>query len=91
MGGLRPWHIFVLVVVLVLLFGARKLPDAARSLGRSMRILKSEVRGMADDDLAAKSEAQNGRTPLDAPGRVELDRQPSSPPIVDPIERVRDK
>ena len=38
MGALKPWHIIVLVVVLILLFGAKRLPDAARSLGRSMRI-----------------------------------------------------
>jgi sec-independent protein translocase protein TatA len=94
MGGLRPWHIFVLVVVLVLLFGAKRLPDAARSLGRSMRILKTEVRGMADDDLAAKADAQHGREPLYQSGRAQLDDRPAQanqPPIVDPIERVRDK
>ena len=35
MGALRPWHIFVLVAVLVLLFGAKRLPEFARSLGRA--------------------------------------------------------
>ena len=49
MNGLRPWHVIVLVVVLVLLFGAKRLPDAARSLGRSMRILKAETRGLQED------------------------------------------
>jgi len=49
MGSLRPWHIVVLVVVLILLFGAKRLPDAARSLGKSMRILKAETKGLADD------------------------------------------
>ena len=39
MGSLRPWHIAVLVVVLVLLFGAKRLPDAARSLGRAASAL----------------------------------------------------
>jgi sec-independent protein translocase protein TatA len=53
MGELRPWHIAVLVVVLILLFGSRRLPDAARSLGRSMRILKAETKGLADDDPPA--------------------------------------
>jgi sec-independent protein translocase protein TatA len=60
----QPWHILVLVVVLILLFGAKRLPDAARSLGRSMRILKAETRGLAEDDVAAKAEAQSGRQPL---------------------------
>jgi sec-independent protein translocase protein TatA len=39
MGALKPWHIAVLVVLLILLFGAKRLPDAARGLGRSLRIL----------------------------------------------------
>ena len=60
----QPWHILVLVVVLILLFGAKRLPDAARSLGRSMRILKAETRGLAEDDVAGKAETQSGRQPL---------------------------
>jgi sec-independent protein translocase protein TatA len=82
MGALRPWHIAILVVVLILLFGAKRLPDAARSLGRSMRILKAETKGLADDDVAAKAEAQSGRQPLDS--------QPSAAPVIDPVERVRE-
>ena len=42
-GLFAPWHIIILVVVLVLLFGATRLPRAARSLGSSMRIFKDEV------------------------------------------------
>jgi sec-independent protein translocase protein TatA len=82
MGALKPWHIAVLVVVLILLFGAKRLPDAARSLGRSMRILKAETKGLAEDDVQAKAEAQTGRQPLDS--------QPSASPVVDPVDRVRD-
>jgi sec-independent protein translocase protein TatA len=82
MGFVRPWHIAVLVVVLILLFGAKRLPDAARSLGRSMRILKAETKGLADDDVAGKAEAQSGRQPLE--GQLQ-------PPVTDPVERVRDK
>ena len=82
MGAVRPWHIAVLVVVLILLFGAKRLPDAARSLGRSMRILKAETKGLAEDDVQAKAEAQSGRQPLDS--------QPSPSPVVDPVDRVRD-
>ena len=48
-----PWKILIVAVVIIVLFGSRKLPDAARSLGRSMRILKSEVQGMHDDEPAA--------------------------------------
>jgi TatA/E family protein of Tat protein translocase len=44
------WELVLVLAVLVLLFGTKKLPDAARSLGRSMRIFKSEVKGMRNDD-----------------------------------------
>ncbi|GAA0807124.1 Sec-independent protein translocase subunit TatA [Spirilliplanes yamanashiensis] len=69
MGLVKPWHIIVLVVVLILLFGAKRLPDAARSLGRSLRIIKSETKGLIDDDkdrgdLSEKADAQHGRQPL---------------------------
>jgi sec-independent protein translocase protein TatA len=86
MGIVRPWHVIVLAVVLILLFGAKRLPDAARSLGRSMRILKAETRGLAEDDVSAKAEAQSGRQPLPPAA----DDQPSASPVVDPVTRVRD-
>lgn len=44
MGDLQPWHIIVLLVILFLLFGAKKMPDMARSVGQSLRIFKSEMR-----------------------------------------------
>jgi sec-independent protein translocase protein TatA len=49
-NSLSPWHVLIVVAVFVLLFGARKLPDAARSLGKSMRILKAETKALHDDD-----------------------------------------
>jgi sec-independent protein translocase protein TatA len=66
MGALKPWHIIVICVLLVLLFGAKRLPDAARSLGRSLRIIKAETKGLIDDDnnVAEKAEPQQGRQPL---------------------------
>ena len=56
MGGLQPWHWVIVIAVFVLLFGAKKLPDAARSLGKSMRIFKSEIKEMQTDSQAAKSD-----------------------------------
>lgn len=49
MGSLSPWHLLILVAVLVLLFGAKKLPDAARSVGRSLKILKAETKDLHGD------------------------------------------
>jgi sec-independent protein translocase protein TatA len=87
MGAVKPWHIIVLVVVLILLFGAKRLPEAARGLGRSLRIIKAETRGMQEDDVAAKAEAKSGREPLQ--GTID-DNKPSPPPYVDPVQRTRD-
>jgi sec-independent protein translocase protein TatA len=53
-----PWKILIVAIVILVLFGSRKLPDAARALGRSMRILKTEVQGMHDDEPAASGAAQ---------------------------------
>ena len=53
MGALSPYHLLVVLIVLVLLFGSAKLPDMARSLGRSMRIFKSEMSEMKNDSLDA--------------------------------------
>jgi sec-independent protein translocase protein TatA len=66
MGALKPWHIIIFVVVLVLLFGAKRLPDAARSLGRSLRIIKAETKGLIDEDnnVAEKAEPHHSRQPL---------------------------
>lgn len=47
---LGPWEIAIIAVVILVLFGSRKLPDAARSLGRSMRIFKSETKGLIGDE-----------------------------------------
>jgi sec-independent protein translocase protein TatA len=46
----NPWKILIVAVVIIVLFGSRKLPDAARSLGKAMRILKTEVSGLHKDD-----------------------------------------
>ncbi|MDN5706312.1 Sec-independent protein translocase subunit TatA, partial [Corynebacterium casei] len=52
MPGLGAVEIILIIVVIVLLFGARKLPDLARSVGRSMRIFKSEVTEMTNESKA---------------------------------------
>jgi sec-independent protein translocase protein TatA len=74
-GIFAPWHIIIVAVVLVLLFGSKRLPDAARSLGKSMRIMKTEIKGLHDDEPeAAKPDATTttpelpaSATPTDSP------------------------
>lgn len=50
MNGLQPWHVLILIVVLVALFGAKRLPDAARGIGKSMRIFKAEAKSLRDEN-----------------------------------------
>lgn len=86
----RPSVIIVLIIVLILLFGAKRLPEAARALGKSMRIIKAETREMvserATDDLAEKADAQAAREPL----RRDQDSQPATGEIIDP-PRTRER
>lgn len=63
MGSLSPVHWAIVIVVVLLLFGSRKLPDMARGLGQSMRILKAESRAMAEDGRPSEPT----RTPHDSP------------------------
>ncbi|MEU2026893.1 Sec-independent protein translocase subunit TatA [Streptomyces sp. NPDC016469] len=83
MGNLKPLEIVLIIAVILLLFGAKKLPDMARSLGKSARILKSEAKAMKKDDepaattdAAADPAAQQAaaRTIQAAPGDVTSSR-----------------
>ncbi len=67
MGFLRNmsgWEWIIILLIVVVVFGWKKLPDAARSLGRSMRILKSEV-GQMSDDKDSRSAASSDTVPGD--------------------------
>ena len=50
-----PWKVLIVAIVLIVLFGSKKLPHAARSLGQSMRILKTEVTGLHQDETEEKT------------------------------------
>ncbi len=70
MGSLSPVHWAIVIVVVLLLFGSRKLPDMARGLGQSMRILKAETRGLQEDDrthTSAGDAGSSGSTPSSPP------------------------
>ncbi|MGM7696985.1 twin-arginine translocase TatA/TatE family subunit [Microbacterium sp. A84] len=53
MAGLTGWHLLVLVLVILLLFGAAKLPALAKSMGQSARVFKGEMKAMKEDDGVA--------------------------------------
>ncbi|TYP89120.1 Sec-independent protein translocase subunit TatA [Blastococcus xanthinilyticus] len=71
--GLGPLEIGLIILAILLLFGYKKLPDASRSLGRSLRIFKGEMKGMKDDDVRAKDAATT------TPVRGEIVAPASSP------------
>jgi sec-independent protein translocase protein TatA len=54
----NPWHILIVLLVLVLLFGSAKLPKAAKSMGEAMRIFKKEAQKLHDDDPQPTTQAQ---------------------------------
>lgn len=56
MGNLRGWELPILLAIILLLFGARRLPDLARGMGRSMRIFKAEVKDGASGTHADGAE-----------------------------------
>ena len=65
MASFGPPEILIIAVLVMVLFGARRLPDSARALGRSMRIFKAETKGMRDDDNIVATPA--ALTGVDAP------------------------
>ncbi|MDF3292194.1 Sec-independent protein translocase subunit TatA [Streptomyces silvisoli] len=94
-NGLEPWHIVLVVLVFVLLFGSRKLPDAARGIGKSLRILKSETRALRDDDKPADAPADSTGgaegAARDAQSQEALEHKPAAQPSPDPNRTPEDR
>jgi sec-independent protein translocase protein TatA len=53
LGNLNGWHLLILLVVILLLFGAAKLPALAKSMGQSARVFKGEMKAMKEEDKPA--------------------------------------
>ena len=72
MPNLGAMEIFLIVLLIMVLFGAKRLPDASRSLGRSLRIFKAETKGLRDDDngVTATSDVAPAVTPLAQPAPI---------------------
>lgn len=73
-GLFEGWHLVVLLIIVLLLFGAKRLPDAARGLGRSMRIFKSEMKDLSDDRDGPAEERASRPVPREVEGRIVEDR-----------------
>lgn len=93
MGSLSPAHwIIVLIVAAILFFGWKQLPDMARSAGKSLRIFKTEMKGLTEDDRAREAHqaeqtppAPQATTPVAPPAApTPASPQLSAPPAVPP-------
>ena len=62
-----PWKILIIAVVIIVLFGSKKLPQAARSLGQSMRIMKREVSSLHEDEQEAPAQSGTAAPPFQQP------------------------
>jgi sec-independent protein translocase protein TatA len=65
--GLTGWHFLIILAVILLLFGAAKLPALAKSMGQSARVFKGEMKAMKDEDAPAKSDAATTAASVEAP------------------------
>ena len=71
-AGLGPQEIILILLVLVLLFGAKKLPELARGSGRALRIFKAETKGLMDDEDETPSD-QTQTPPAQSQAQLELE------------------
>lgn len=62
MGALQPWHIVIVALIFVILFGAQRLPDAARGIGRSLRVFKSEVAELNEPERVDRDDRADTRS-----------------------------
>lgn len=81
MGSIGTWQLVIVLAIVFLLFGAKRLPDAARGLGRSLKIFKTETEGLINkddkrDDLTGEG-APQAQQP--APRAVEPQATPQQP------------
>ena len=77
LGELSPWHLLILAAVVLVLFGAKRLPDSARSLGKAMRIFKTETAGLRDGDKANEDQPKAATAqPLLPPTQPTADVRP---------------
>jgi sec-independent protein translocase protein TatA len=81
LGELSPWHLLILAAVVLVLFGAKRLPDSARSLGRAMRIFKAETHGLRDGEKDDGAQAAAGQPAQSQPAPAQ--QLPASAPPKD--------
>lgn len=88
MPNLRGSEWLIIILLLALLFGAKRLPDAARSVGRSLRIFKAETKGLMDDGQPADAPATVTPAQVITPAPAPSPGAPTPAPVVAPATPV---
>jgi sec-independent protein translocase protein TatA len=78
MGTFGPTHWIIIAVLVLVLFGAKRLPDAARGLGRSLRIFKSEMSEMQSDGSSAAPASNAAPAPQELPASQPVNPAPQA-------------
>jgi len=88
----NPWKILIVALVIIVLFGSKKLPSAARSLGQSMHILQKEVRGLHEDEPESRAGTAQAaaQAPAEITGGVSADRSAQQAQIDALQQQIRD-
>jgi sec-independent protein translocase protein TatA len=81
-----PLKLLIIAVLIIVLFGARKLPDAARSIGKSMRILKTEVQGLHEDEPTTSAPFQANQAPA-AQAQLQAPAAPDTQAQIDALSK----
>jgi sec-independent protein translocase protein TatA len=81
MPSLGGWELVIILGILVLLFGAKRLPDMARSIGQSARVFKGEMKGMKEDG-SAKDKSADPAPPAQIPPAAPVTPAPPATPEV---------
>ncbi|MFT4011405.1 MAG: Sec-independent protein translocase subunit TatA [Nocardioidaceae bacterium] len=89
MPDVGPLEIVLILLVLILLFGAKKLPDLARSTGRSLRIFKAETKGLMDDDDQPPPPPPAAPQAIEPPQPVQVEPVQVEPIQATPVEELR--
>ena len=93
MGSIGTWQLIIVLAIVFLLFGAKRLPEAARGLGRSLKIFKSETEGLINKDDKADDLTGETRPQAQPVQRAVEPQQQAAPqqPSVQPVDPANDQ
>ncbi|MGP4110858.1 Sec-independent protein translocase subunit TatA [Streptomyces sp. 4N509B] len=89
MGSISPWHLLLVAIVVIVVFGSKRLPDTARSLGKSMRILKSETQAMKNDGKST-TDTTTANSSEQPPAPKTIQAAPGDVTTSRPVQEPRD-